>query len=209
MWTRPLVLWLLLAVFVVAPAFAEPPAAGDAGAPAASSEPDLISANLDLPSMVAAIVTFLVLLVVLTKLAWKPILTGLQRREDVIKKAVDDAERANAEARALAAEYRSRLDEATEKARQIAEEGKRAAEVVAQRIEAEARRQAEETTARAVRDVRQAADDAYDRILSDVTALATEAASKIVRRQLTPEDNADLVDEVVGAFERDRHRSAT
>lgn len=154
------------------------------------------------PEMILAIVIFLVLLFLLTKLAWKPILTGLRQREDTIRQALDGAAAANAEARRLMSEYEARLDKAREEAQSIADESKRHAEEVRRRIEDEARAQAEETLARAERDLARARETAFQELLGSVSHIATEAAARIVKKEITPERNAELVDEVVADFVR-------
>jgi F-type H+-transporting ATPase subunit b len=159
--------------------------------------------------IVVAIVVFLVLLVVLGKTAWKPILKGLEEREARIKQAVDDAQRASEEARRIMAEYQAKLDQATEEARAIAEESRKDAEDVRRRIEEEARQRAEETIARSTKEIERAKDKAYDELISQVTAIAAEAASRIVQKNLTVEDNAGLVDEVIRNFAARRSGAAS
>ena len=63
---------------------------------------------------------------------------------------------------------------------------------------------AEETLARAAKDIERAKQVAFDELLTQVTSIATEAAARIVRRELTPEGNAALVDQVVEDFAQRR-----
>jgi F-type H+-transporting ATPase subunit b len=156
--------------------------------------------ELDWKQTVPAIAVFLILLVVLSRVAWKPILNGLKAREDAIRKALDEAAEASARAKAMVAEYESKLEKARAEAHQVLEEGRRDAEALKGRIEADAQRAADETRQRAVRDIEQARDKATDQILREVAAIATETASRIIRRTLSPEGNAELVDQVVREF---------
>ena len=190
---RHIGLALLVVLVTALPAWAADAEAGEEGGMPPFLKPDPAA-------IVTAIVTFVVLLLVLSKLAWKPILNGLQQREATIQKAVDDAQKANEEARALVADYESKLDHAKEEAQAIADEARRDAEEVRRRIEEDAKSQAEATTARALKEIDQAKHSAMDTILKDVTAIATEAASRILRKEITPETNAALVDEVVNDF---------
>ena len=190
---------LILLQIVVFVMLAAPAWAGEA-AGVAHEEKGLLEAMIDWKAIVVAIVTFLILVFLLTKLAWKPILTGLQTREETIRKAVDDAQKASEEARAYAKEYQAKLDSATEEARRINDEARKNAEAVRAQIEADAQKQAEATLARSVKEVEHVKQTAMDEILADVSSIATEAASRIVQRTLTPEDNAGIVDEVVSDF---------
>lgn len=160
--------------------------------------------DISLAEVIAAAVTFLVLLVLLAKLAWKPILNGLQQREATIKKALDDAQKANEEALALLAQYEGKMDEARSDAQKIADAARKEADVARRRIEQEAVQRAEETLERSLREIEQAKETALDDILKEVGDIATEAASRIVRRELSPADNERLVDDVVKDYARSR-----
>lgn len=193
--------WMPALIFALALlAFASPAWAADAEAEHGSEDGLPAFLKVDTAAVVVAIVTFLILLFLLTKLAWKPILTGLQQREETIRAAVDDAQKANEEARALAAEYQVKLETAKSEAQAIAEDARKKADATRLRIEDEARKQADETLARAVREIQQAKDTALSELLGSVADIAAEAASRIVRREISPEANAPLVNEVVEAF---------
>ena len=196
--TFPTLILVVALLVTAAPVWA----AGSEGHGESSAKPTLL--DVDLAATVVAVATFLVLLFVLTKLAWKPVLNGLKAREETIRKAVDDAAKASAEARALVAQYDQKLAAAAEDARGVHEAARREAEAYRKRIEEDAHRTAEETLARSVREIGEAKRAALDAILKDVTAIATEAASRIVRRHLDPAGNADLVDEVVEGYARAR-----
>jgi F-type H+-transporting ATPase subunit b len=176
-----------------------------AAAPAWAAEPggeQPSPVSVDLPTVITAIIVFLILAAILAKVAWRPILDGLQKREETIRKAVDDAEKASADARAMIAEYEQKMAGAAEEARAILEEGKKDAEDVKRRIEEEAGQRAEETLARALKEIDRAKDKAYEELLTDVTAIVTEGAARVVRKHLTVEDNAAIVEEVVRDFTR-------
>jgi F-type H+-transporting ATPase subunit b len=68
---------------------------------------DLLSAE---PGLIFwTIVTFLLLLAILWKFAWNPILGALDARERAIQKTIEDAERLQAEAQAILEEHQKRL----------------------------------------------------------------------------------------------------
>jgi F-type H+-transporting ATPase subunit b len=196
-WMTPALLSVLaLLVLVAAPAWAAEDAHGG------GEKPGLL--DMEWASAIIAIVVFLVLLALLTKLAWRPILEGLQKREETIRQAVADAQKASEDARAMADEYKKKLDAATDEARAIAEDAKKNAEGIKARIEEDARKNADETVARSKREIERAKQTAIDEILGEVTSIAAEAASRIVKKNLTTEDNAALVDEVVREFTSSR-----
>ena len=181
LWLLPLVLFL---------------AAVPAHAAEAAGETKGIT-HVDWFSVAMSIAVFVVLLLVLSKFAWRPILDGLKAREATIQKAVDDAQAASEKAQAVMREYEGRLAHAADEARSILEEGRRDAVTLKASIESEARKTAEETTARAVRDIEQARATAWDALVRDTAKLATEAAAKIIRKNLDAQGHAALVDEVI------------
>jgi F0F1-type ATP synthase membrane subunit b/b' len=60
-----------------------------------------------------------------------------------------------------------------------------------------------------VREIERAKDKAYHELLNEITALAAEGASRILRRELRPEDNTALVGEMVEAFARRQRGEAS
>ncbi|HVG95206.1 MAG TPA: F0F1 ATP synthase subunit B [Planctomycetota bacterium] len=165
-------------------------------------QPGLLSVNLVVA--VTTIVTFLLLLVVLAKTAWKPILQGLQAREKGIRDQIEGAEKANAEARTLLSEYERRLAHATDEARSIVEEGRRDAQAVRGKIEAEARLAATEERDRAVRDIDLARQKALKDIYDEVAKVATDVAGQIIQREVRPEDHKKLVEQGLSQLESRR-----
>lgn len=187
----PLVLLIVL-VAGSAPALASEPVEG---AGHAEHSPGLM--DVDVLTMAMALGVFALLLVVLAKFAWGPILVGLKSREATIQKAVDDAKAASDRAQAVMQEYEGKLARANEEGRAILEEARRDGLALKASIEADARRAAEENTARAVREIDQARAAAWDTLVRDAAQLSTEAASRIIHRALDAEGHAALVDEVV------------
>ena len=186
----PLAIVLFLIAVCAAPAFAGDAEAGE------KAKLDLL-AQLNPWSIITSIVVFLLLLFVLSKVAWKPILEGLQKREDTIKKALDDAAEANEQAKTLIAKYESKLDQAREEGQAILEETRKDAQDLRAQIEADARIRAEETVERSKREVEQVFAKAWDELVRDAATVATEAASQIIQQQLTPEGHADIVTSIV------------
>ncbi len=168
-------------------------AADDAG-----GKPGLL--DLDLVTALSTIAVFVVLLIVLTKAAWKPILSGLQQRENTIKQALDDAAEAHERAKTLIAEYERRLQTAREESQAIFDEARRDAQNIRRQIEEDAQKRAQDTVDRSRREIEQLHAKAWDKLVRDSAAVATEAASRIVRQKLSAEDHAGLVAEVVSEF---------
>ena len=83
--------------------------------------------QLDPGLFVWTILTFLLLLTVLTKFAWKPLLKMLKDREDLIRTSLEDAEKAQTELAKLNAEGEEIINKARAEAQEILSQGKSSA----------------------------------------------------------------------------------
>jgi len=204
----PLVRTLLFALLVL-PLFAAPCLASEppeGGGHAAAAHEDSGS-KLIVPEMVVAVATIVVfglLVVILSKTAWKPILAGLQAREKGIRDAITGAEKANADAKSLLATYEAKVASATDEARKIVEEGRRDAEALKSKIHAEAQADAGRERDRALRDIEIARQGALKDIYNQVAVVATDVAGKILQQRIDPAGHRRLVDEAVAAYESSR-----
>jgi F-type H+-transporting ATPase subunit b len=145
---------------------------------------------------------FLALLALLTKFAWKPIMEGLEKREEGIARQIADTKAANEEAKRMLASYERRLSEAADEVRGMLEEARRDAEATRQTIVAEARKAADDEKARAKHEIHLAKDDALAQIAEKAGHLAVEVAGKFLRDKLGADDQARLVRDSVASLSR-------
>jgi F-type H+-transporting ATPase subunit b len=146
------------------------------------------------------LVVFVILLVVLKRFAWGPIVEALERREENIAEHINQAERSHEQARLLLADYEKKLASAANEVRELLEEARRDAEHTKQEILAEARAGAEAEKARALRDIDTAADAAMESLAQRSAELAIDLAGKIVHAQLSKDDHARLIQEAMARF---------
>jgi F-type H+-transporting ATPase subunit b len=151
----------------------------------------------DLGNAIWTAVIFVVLLVVLRKFAWGPLLDALQQREKFIRESLEKAKADREAAEAHLAEYAAKLREARTEASGIVEEGRRDAEALKQKIESDAHSEADLVVERARREIELAKRAAVQEIYSVAGRLATRAASKIVGRELKAEDHQRLIEESI------------
>jgi len=145
-------------------------------------------------------VVFLVLLAILWKFAWGPIIQALERREQAVADHIAQAERNHEQAKLLLAQYEQKLADAANEVRALMEEARRDAEHTKQSILAEAKAGAEAEKARALRDIEAATDSAMETLAQKSAQLAVDLAGKIVRAQLTQADHAKLIQDAIGKF---------
>ena len=142
------------------------------------------------------------LLFLLTKFAWKPIMEGLQKREQGIADLIAQTQRSSDEAKRMLSSYERRLAEASEEVRGMLEEARRDAETTKQAIVAEARKAAEEERNRAKHEIHLAKDDALSQIAEKAGHLAVEVAGKFLREKMGADDQARLVRDSVASLSR-------
>ena len=165
---------------------------------AMEKEPNPLAVDADLA--VWTFVVFLVLFGVLWKFAWGPIAKALDRREHHIAENIAAAQRAQDDAKAMLAEYESKLAGAADQVRQMLEDARRDAEGVKQQIVAEAKTAAQQEHQRAMRDIRTATDAAVEELSQRSADLAIALAGKVISSKLTPEERSKLVQDSLNRF---------
>jgi F-type H+-transporting ATPase subunit b len=143
---------------------------------------------------------FIVLLAILWKFAWGPIVAGLAKREQRIADNIAAAERANEQAKQMLAEYDKKLASAADQVRQMMDEARKEAEQTKVEIVAEAKEAAKLEFDRSKRDLQRATDQALKELSERSTNLAVDLAGKIVRERLNQQDHARLVQEAMTEF---------
>jgi F-type H+-transporting ATPase subunit b len=161
----------------------------------AEESPNVFSG--DLGNAVWTILIFVLVLVILGKFAWGPILKTLQAREDFIHEALAKAKRDRDEAEARLKEYEEKLASARAEATAIVEEGRRDAEVVKRRIEEDAKREGDKMIERAKREIHLATVAATSDLYQLTAKLATDLAARVIGRELSPQDHERLISEAI------------
>jgi F-type H+-transporting ATPase subunit b len=159
------------------------------------AEPSLLAG--DVGNVIWTVLIFVLVLVVLGKFAWGPILGTLQARESFIHEALAKAKADRDAAEERLKQYEERLAGARAEATAIVEEGRRDAEVVKRKIEAAAKGEADKMIDRARREI-QIATDTATRELYDLSArLATDMAARVIGRELSAQDHERLIAEAI------------
>jgi F-type H+-transporting ATPase subunit b len=159
----------------------------------ADAQPQLMS--FDYRSDLWILGIFLVVCIVLYKTAWKNVLIGLKAREDRIRKDIADAEAARIKADELLRQYNAKLADAQQQVQAVLAQATADAEKIATSLKMRAQQEAEEAKERATAEIEQAKRNALAEIYDQTANLATAVAEKIIRRQLNPNDQRDLVNE--------------
>ena len=151
------------------------------------------------------IVTFLVLLTLLAKFAWRPLLLALDSRQALIRKALDDAQQAKQELERLNLESAQIINHARVDAEAVITQSRSDGDRLREEIRAKARTEADHIVKNAERQIQLETTRALEQIRREAVELSVMIASKIIQRNLTKEDNERLIDEALKQVEGRRH----
>jgi F-type H+-transporting ATPase subunit b len=164
---------------------------GDAGA-------NLLSpAELRGDLAIYTFVVFLLLLAILSWLAWPKISAALLEREKRIEASLAAAEAKHEEAKRLLAQHEAQLATAAGEVRAMLEEARRDADAAKAEIVSEAKAAAQQERQRALRDIDIAKDHAMKDIAETSANLAVELAGKVIRETIKPEKTHEIVREAL------------
>ena len=140
------------------------------------------------------VVTFLFLLLLLKKIAWKPILSSLNEREEFIRNSLAQAEKAQLEAEKLLDENKANLAKADEEAQKVIAEGREYAEKIKSQMLEESKNEAAKMIKEATAEIERKNQEAFNNLKDQVAEIAVEAAEKIIRTNLDKEKQKDIID---------------
>jgi F-type H+-transporting ATPase subunit b len=151
--------------------------------------------------MIWTIICFLIALYVLKRYAFGPIQKMIDDRREQIRRSIEEADNARAEARNLLEEHRSLMSEARSEAEQILAEARKTREAMEQRMreetEAERQRRLEETR----REIAAETGRALEQIRSEVADLTLEATSIVVGKKLDSDRDRELISQAIGSLD--------
>ena len=130
-------------------------------------------------------IAFLVLLIVLGKFAWKPMLKAINERESGIEEALLKADKMKAEITAMQNENEALLAKAREERATIIKEAKEASEKMIAEAKDKAKSEYERIVADAQVAINQQKNAALTEVKNQVGSLVVEVAEKVLRRELT------------------------
>lgn len=147
--------------------------------------------------IVWTIITFVILLVILRALAWKPLVQALSAREEKIRAALQQSEAAQQEARRLLEENKRQLALAEEQSQRIIKEGREMGEKIKAEVVEKANASSRHMIEQAKDEIRREKDLALTQLRTEVADLAIIAAGKILDANLDTPKQRQLVDAAI------------
>jgi len=153
--------------------------------------------GIDWKLLIAQIVNFLVLLFVLWKFAYGPIVAMLEKRQKKIEKGLKDAEDAHKKLAESEEKQKEILRHARIEAKEIVEKSREQAEKSKSGIAAEAKVQAEKIVTDAKAQIEQEKQKTIAEIKSEIGGLVVAATEKIVGEKMNIEKDRKLIEEMI------------
>ena len=151
------------------------------------------------------ILTFLILVSLLTKFAWRPLLQALDRRQNLIKDSLDKADQARIELERINSEAAKILDSARVEADAIVSKGRLAGERLREELKEQAREESATLVKKAERQIELETARALQQIRQETVDLSLSIASKVIGRNLSKDDNERLIEDALKQIESKSH----
>lgn len=157
----------------------------------------LIIGQITAGDSIVTLVSFLLLMLVLKKVAWKPLMAMMEKREQLIAGNIDDAESKRLEAERLLKEQEQKLEDTRNRASAIIEQARDSAD----KLEREQLAAAKVEIARLKEEAKKAIElERKQALLSaqnDISRLSLDIAEKLIGKELSNEGHAELIEEYI------------
>ena len=157
--------------------------------------------DLTLGTILAQMLNFFILVWILARFAYKPLVSMMQERKERIAKDLADAQVARNEAEQFKADYAAQIANARQEAQQIVEKAVQQAEATTREQLAAAREQIEREKERARQDIINERDRAMNNLRNEVISLSVAMATKVVAKDMDSETNTKLIEDAIAKLD--------
>lgn len=151
-------------------------------------------------TLIAQILNFLVLVFVLAKFVYKPVLGIMEERKNKIASDLETAEQAKKDAEAVKAEYAAKLADARQEAQAIIDNARKTAQAAHDKIMADTKVEQEQYVAAQKEIIATEKKKAMDEVRAQVISLSMIAAGKIVEQKLNSEEDKKMASKIVDSI---------
>lgn len=155
-------------------------------------------------TLIAQIINFLILVAILSKVAYKPLMKTLADRQANIQANLDNAEKERLAAEKLKQDYLNQLAEARAQAQAIVEKATKLAEQNKEEILLQAREESARLLKNTQEEIIREREQAMKQFKGEVVTLAVAAATKVIARNLDEQANAKLVDDFIQDLDEEK-----
>lgn len=155
------------------------------------------SLGISLPVFITQLVTFIILLVILRFVAYKPIMRMLDERSKRIKDSLEQADAVKAQSVKAEEELKKQIDHINKEGQDRIARAIKAGEEVKQKAQDDAKKEAEKLITRARQEIRLERDEAIGEVRKEFADLTVLAAGKVIEKSLNKEDHRELIEKVL------------
>jgi|SRR3989344_4540907 len=152
--------------------------------------------------LLAQIINFAIIVVVLSKLLYKPILGILEKRKKEIEEGLKISERMRQEEENLKGKREKMLEEARREGHKIIEEARRGAKDEEKEILAVARSEAEDIVAKGKKEVERLGGELTKKITRDAATLGVVMAKRLLIKTLNQKDQREILEKHIREIEK-------
>lgn len=153
--------------------------------------------GLRIGDMLVQLFFFLVLLAIVKKFAWGPLMEKMEEREKYVAGEIDAAEKSRVEAEAAAKEAKEQLDQVRAEAQKMIEDAKATAAKQEQEIVQAARQEAERMKREAEAEIQNEKEKALQAVQDKVASLSVLIASKVIEKEINAQDQEKLISDYI------------
>jgi len=153
--------------------------------------------GINLSTLLAQIINFVLLLGLLYLVAYKPIMRMFDERSRKVKESMEQTEYIKEKAAQVEEESKKRIEEASKEGQEVVARAVRTGEEARQKAQQEAKQDAEALIVRARMEIQRERDETIDELRKQVADLTILAAGKVIERSLDKEEHRQLIDKVL------------
>jgi len=148
-------------------------------------------------TMIFTWINLIILVFVMKKLLFKPVMNMLAQREEEVGSMYEKAEEAQKSAEEMEKDYSEKLANAKEEASRIMKEATHEATLRGEQIVADAQQKASAITTKAQKEIEREKEAAISEIKEDIATLAVDIAQKVIEKDLDKKDHERLLEEFI------------
>ncbi len=148
------------------------------------------------------ILTFLILLIILKKVAWKPILTALDNREKGIEDSLNRAEQAKKDAQKILEENQATLSKAEEESKKIIDQSRVYADNLKEQMLKESKDQQQKIIEDASAEIARKKNAAFEELKNQIAEISVNAAEKIMKENIDAAKNTQIVNKYLSEINK-------
>ncbi len=153
--------------------------------------------GINLPSLLAQLVNFALLLGLMYLFAYKPIMKMLDERSRKVKESMEQTEQIKKQAEQAEEAFKVKIEEASHQGQLVIDRATRTSEEIRQKARQEAKEEAELLLARARTEIRRERDEVIDELRREYADLTIMAAEKVIERSLDKKAHRQIIDKVL------------